>query len=66
MEQRPRRLLRQISQRVGLNWTKRGGMIIVGEKLATKLTTFEEDLKTGKLIDQLLASSVQRARLRLS
>jgi hypothetical protein len=66
MEQRPRRLLKQISHRTGLNWTKRGGMIIVGEEVAAKLTSFEDDLKTGILIDQLLATSVRRARLRLS
>jgi len=66
MENRPRRLLREISQQTGRNWAKRAGMIIVDDKIAATLTTFEDDLKTFSLIEQLLATSGPRTRLRLS
>ncbi len=66
MDARPRRLLRDISRQTGLNWAKRSGMIIVSDDVAAKLRTLEDDLKTSSLIEQLLATSGRRARMRLS
>ncbi len=66
MKQRPRRLLREISQRTGLNWAKRGSMVVFDEKLMAKLASLEDDLKTASVIEQLLVTSDRRSRLRLS
>jgi len=66
MQARPRQLLKEISQITGLNWSRAGSMIIVGDDVEAKLRTSGDNLKTSGLVRQLLAASANRARLRLS
>ncbi len=66
MQARPRKLLRELNERTGLNWSQRTGMILVGEDIQSKLRESHDDEKTLSLMRQLLATSGARARLRLT